>query len=312
MREKIESFYLYLKFEKGYSENTVISYRNDVGSFVDFLRANLEKSIDEQTVESVGPKDIRAWMAQRDSLGLTARTNARALSAVRSLYKFLRKRFGLTNEIIFKIRGPKLAKSLPRNMNHSSIVKMMRTVGNFSPRDWEAKRDIAIMALMYSCGLRISEALSLSVNCFLQKNRIKILGKGKKERIILLLPIVLELIEEYRRNCPYDTGGDILFFGTRGKKYQAARFEKLMQNLRQSIGLSDRVTPHSLRHSFATELLWNGADLRSIQELLGHSSLRTTQIYTHVSTSNLLKVYCGTHPRCKIANENSMGVGENL
>ncbi|MDR2077616.1 MAG: tyrosine recombinase XerC [Rickettsiales bacterium] len=305
MWEKIENFYSYLEVEKGYSKNTVISYRNDIGSFINFLEKNLGKSIDEQTFIKIEPRDLRAWMADRNSQSLTARTNARALSAIKSFYKFLRKRFNLANETVFKIRGPKLAKLLPRNVNHNNIIKMIQSIKNFNSRDWETKRDTAIIILMYSCGLRISEALNLTVKCFLEKNRVKIYGKGGKERIILLLPLAVELIEDYRKNCPYDTSGDILFFGTRGKKYHAARFEKLIQNIRCNTGLLDNVTPHSLRHSFATELLCGGADLRSIQELLGHSSLRTTQIYTHIYTSNLLKVYSKTHPKCRVVNKKS-------
>jgi integrase/recombinase XerC len=301
--EKIEDFYCYLKFEKGYAGNTVISYRNDIENFVSFMEKYLGKNLDEQTFINIEPRDLIAWLAHRDSQKLSARTNARALSAIRSLYRFLKKRFAMANETIFKIRSPKLARTLPRNISHNNILKMMQSVENSSPRDWEVKRDRALIALIYSCGLRISEALNLTANCFLQENRIKILGKGGRERILLLLPMVVELIREYRGVCPHNTSGNILFFGSRGRKYQAARFEKLMQNLRRSIGLLDNITPHSLRHSFATELLLNGADLRSIQELLGHSSLRTTQIYTHVDTNSLLKVYSKTHPRCKATAE---------
>jgi integrase/recombinase XerC len=296
MRQKIEEFFRHLEKNRNCSGNTIVSYRNDIESFSAFLIADRGREMSEKTFGNLEIRDVRLWLAHRNSLGLSNRSNARALAAVRSLYRFLEKNYGIRNEIIFGIRGPKLPKSLPRNVNHNNIIKMIQSVKNFSKREWEARRDVALMVLIYSCGLRISEALNLNRNSFVEKNRVRIIGKGDRERVIMLLPISVRLLEEYTNVCPYDTENDILFFGSRGGRYRAAIFEKLVKNIRNTLGLSSSVTPHSLRHSFATELLANGADLRSIQELLGHASLKTTQIYTHVDLSSILKVYSGTHP----------------
>ncbi|MDR1494677.1 MAG: tyrosine recombinase XerC [Rickettsiales bacterium] len=296
MRRKVEEFFRYLEVEKNYSRNTILSYRNDMEDFLRFTCDDLKKSMDTAVFENLELRDFRLWLTNRSSRGISGRSNARAMATIRSLYKFLERNCGIGNEIVFKIKSPRSPKSLPKNINHNNIIKMIHCVENFVKNDWEIRRDRALMVLMYSCGLRISEALSLSLNSFVDGNKIKILGKGQKERIILILPVVLEMLENYIGACPHDTGGDILFYGSRGKRYQPARFEKLIQNIRNVLGLPDNVTPHSLRHSFATELLANGADLRSIQELLGHSSLKTTQVYTHVDPSNILKVYNKTHP----------------
>jgi integrase/recombinase XerC len=160
----------------------------------------------------------------------------------------------------------------------------------YRKNDWEVKRDMALLTLIYCCGLRIGEALNLTNRNFIQKDKLKVLGKGKKERILYVLPIAIELINMYKKSCPYNT--DIfIFYGNRGKKYQAAIFQKLIQNIRNFLNLNDNVTPHAFRHSFSTELLSNGVDLRVIQELLGHSSLKTTQIYTHIDSKKMIEDY---------------------
>ncbi|MDR1426114.1 MAG: tyrosine recombinase XerC [Rickettsiales bacterium] len=297
MEEKTRDFFKYLEIEKNYSKNTILSYKNDIENFRAFLGSRSKETETKRTFENVSSRDLRLWLAQRSGQGLSSRSSARALATIRSFYRFLEKRHGLENKTIFEIRGPKLPKLLPKNINHSSIIRMIQSVENFRRRDWEIKRDVALIILLYSCGLRISEALDLEPTFFLGDDRIKILGKGARERIVRLLPIAVESLGSYRKACPYDTwNGNIIFFGTRGKKYQAALFEKLIQNIRNFLNLPQSATPHSLRHSFATELLASGADLRSIQELLGHSSLKTTQLYTRVDPSNILKVYNATHP----------------
>jgi integrase/recombinase XerC len=296
VRQKIEEFFQHLGIEKNYSRNTILSYRNDLNSFLAFVSEELGQTLDLDTFKNLELKDFRLWLAHRNSQGISARSNGRAVAAIKSLYRFLERSHGLHSEAVFRIRSPKLPKPLPRNVSHNNIIKMLYCVENFVRDGWEIKRDRALMVLIYSCGLRISEALNLKVSSFIEGEKIRILGKGGKERLVLVLPIAIGALEEYLEACPYDTGGSILFYGSRGKKYQAARFEKLVQNIRSTLGLADSVTPHSLRHSFATELLTNGADLRSIQELLGHSSLRTTQIYSHVNSNSILGVYSRTHP----------------
>lgn len=297
MRDKLNEFYNYLLGERGYAENTVGAYRMDLEDFLTFLDGDgkLKDRDVGDVVKNINHRDIRGWFSQRSDRNVSNRSNARALSALKSFLKFLKKKYNLSNEFIHSIRGSKFNKNLPSNPSHNNILKMLQCVDIFDRRDWEVRRDKAIIILIYGCGLRISEALNLRYGNFIEKDRIKIRGKGSKERIIYVLPIVLEFLENYRKVCPY-ADGDFIFFGSRGKHYQPATFEKLIQKIRNLLGLSDNITPHSLRHAFATELLSNGADLRSIQELLGHAGLGTTQIYTHVDRTLLLKTYEKTHP----------------
>jgi integrase/recombinase XerC len=296
MLEKIENFYKYLLYEKNYSKNTIISYRNDINSFIYFIKNIICRDFIADVLENLEHKDFRAWLGYRNSDNLSNRTNARALSSLKSLFKFLEKRYGIFNEIVLKVKSPKFSKTLPKNITKNNIMKMIQCIKIFNSEEWEIKRDVALLLLIYCCGLRISEALGLNNESFIERDRIKIIGKGKKERIVFVLPIALELIEEYKKICPHNTQ-NYLFISKLGKKYSATTFEKLIQNIRISLNLPDNITPHSLRHSFATELLVNGADLRVIQELLGHASLKTTQIYTHINIDNLMSVYNKTHPQ---------------
>lgn len=296
MREKINNFFEYLASEKNYSEKTVISYRTDINNFIDFLGKNLNKELTAVSLQNLEYNDFREWLTFRCQNNLSARSNARALSSIKSLFKFLNRKYGIFNEIVLKIKSPKFAKVLPKNVSNNNIIKIIKCVSIFDKDEWKINRDIALLVLIYCCGLRISEALGITQNSFVDKNTIKIIGKGKKERLIFLLPIVLELIEKYRKTCPYNTN-EYLFLGARGKKYSATVFEKLVQNIRMTLNLPEFVTPHSFRHSFATEMLIQGADLRTIQELLGHASLKTTQLYTHVDVKNILDVYEKTQPQ---------------
>ena len=276
--------------------NSTICYIEKDGKYLMLHRTKKEKDINKDTFITLEHKDFRSWLSHRTFSGLSARTNARALSSVKSLFKFLEKKYGIFNEIVFKVKTPKFKKTLPKNVNKNNVFKMVQCIKEFSKNEWERKRDVVLFLLLYCCGLRISEALSLKNSDFISKDKIKVLGKGKKERILYILPLVVDLIEDYKKICPYNTN-KMLFLSKTGKKYSATVFEKLIQNVRIGLNLPDNITPHSLRHSFATELLSGGADLRVIQELLGHSSLRTTQIYTHVDIDNILKVYSSCHPR---------------
>lgn len=296
INEKIENFYKYLLKEKNYSEKTIISYKHDINDFITFITNILEKNLIDKTFIDLNYKDFTSWLTHRTLVGLSNRTNARALSSVKSLFKFLEKKYNVFNEIVFKIKTPKYKNTLPKNISKNNILKMIQCIKDFNKNTWEVKRDTALFVLLYCCGLRISEALNLNNESFIDKNLIKVLGKGKKERIIYVLPIAIELIEDYKKSCPYLTN-DILFLSKTGKKYSATTFEKLIQQIRISLNLPENITPHSLRHSIATELLSNGADLRIIQELLGHSNLKTTQIYTHVNINNIINVYNNAHPR---------------
>lgn len=296
MNEKISDFFDYLGNEKSYSQKTVVSYRVDVRDFIDFLTKVLNKNIDEESFRSLDYKDFREWLSYRSQRGLSNRSNARALSSVKSLFRFLNQKYKIFNEIIFKVKNPKFSKILPKNVSNNNIIKIIKCVSVFDKNNWEINRDIALLVLIYCCGLRISEALGINNDSFVDKNVVKINGKGKKERMVFILPVALNLIENYKKTCPYNTDKH-LFLGARGGKYNATIFERLIQKIRMSLNLPNSITPHSFRHSFATELLINGADLRTIQELLGHSSLKTTQLYTHIDINNIMNVYNKSHPQ---------------
>jgi integrase/recombinase XerC len=244
--------------------------------------------LNEQTLINLENKDFRGWLSARKNF--SAKSNARALSSVKSLFKFLEERHKIFNEIVFKMKSPKLQKSLPRAVNENNVLKILDSIRYFRKNDWEIKRDFALLTLIYCCGLRINEAINLTDKNFIQKDKIKIMGKGKKERIIYMLPYAIKLIDIYKNSCPYDVE-TFIFYGSRGKKYQATIFQKLIQNIRNLLNLDNNITPHAFRHSFATELLSNGADLRIIQELLGHKSLKTTQIYTHIDSKRIIDNY---------------------
>jgi integrase/recombinase XerC len=286
VREKLIEFYSKLKNED--SPNTAKAYGGDLENFYNFIVGELEKDFSEDALNSLDAKDFRNWLRSRKNF--SARSNARALSSVKNFFRFLEKKYKIYTEIVLKIKGQKLSKPLPRAVNENNILKIIDCIRLYRKNDWEIKRDMALLVLIYSCGLRIGEAIGLTDKNFIQENRIKILGKGKKERIIYVLPMCLEIIELYKKSCPYDTKNHI-FCGNRGGKYQAPIFQKLIQNIRNFLNLNNNITPHAFRHSFATELLTGGADLRVIQELLGHSSLKTTQIYTHLDAERIVKNY---------------------
>ena len=285
-----KNFYNYLLNEKNYSKKTILAYSNDLNSFFAFCKTK-NKDLDKLDYD-----DFRMWLSERMLKGLSNRSNSRALSSIKSFFKFIEKKYGIFNEIVFKIKSPKFTKSLPKNITENNLYKMLQIIKNFHDDEWENDRDMAIFLLLYCCGLRINECLAIKLSNFIAKDSIKILGKGKKERIVYVLPVVINALDRYKSSCPYLIE-NYLFLSKTGKKYSATAFEKVMQNIRTFLNLPDTITPHSLRHSFATDLLSNGVDLRIIQEMLGHSSLKTTQIYTHVDTNKILNIYKNSHPR---------------
>jgi integrase/recombinase XerC len=211
---------------------------------------------------------------------------------LRSFFKFLNRHQFIANGEISKVKTPKLAKPIPKAIDKIDIDSITDLIKEFSKTDWTIKRDLALLTLIYGSGLRISEALSITSNHLDGSGVLIITGKGGKQRMVPILPITKQKIDEYLAIMPHKiNGNDPIFLGLRGKKYQPASFEKLIQNIREYLSLPSTITPHSFRHSFATHLLENGGDLRTIQELLGHSSLSTTQRYTKVDKKRLLEVY---------------------
>jgi integrase/recombinase XerC len=290
LQKLIADFLHCLQAQRQYSTNTLQSYNCDILYFLDFLKIINEEKITENHLENLTIYDFRAFLSERLE-GHNNASNARCLSALRSFFRYLNENNLIKNKEIEKIKTPKISKPIPKAASQINIEKIFTAIANFRKNNWEIARDQAFLTLLYGCGLRISEALSLTKNSF-SGEVLTVTGKGKKQRIVPILTIVQKRINDYLQACPYKIKEEeTIFFSKTGKKYSRFEFEKLMQNLRRNLNLEDTLTPHALRHSFATHLLENGCDLRTIQQLLGHQSLSTTQRYTKIDKSRLLSVY---------------------
>lgn len=287
-----------LEVERRLSDNTSGAYERDLRQFFYFMTDYLAAPPQIKDMQNIRPSDLRAFLASRRRDGAGARTLGRGLSGVRSFLRFLEKR-GLANAAGARaVRTPKQPKSLPKPLAASDALRVTNQDLQMVDEPWIAARNTAVMILLYGCGLRISEALGLNAKQIGPKTDVLLIkGKGGKERVVPLLSMAREAIEHYIDLCPYQLGDGLLFRGARGGKLHAAIIQRDMKRLRSALDLPDTATPHALRHSFATHLLAGGGDLRTIQELLGHASLSTTQIYTAVDTSRLLDIYQKAHPR---------------
>jgi integrase/recombinase XerC len=288
-----------LQSERRLSPNTLDAYERDTRQFLAFLTGHLAGPPKLADIHTLRPADLRAFLAARRRDGSGPRSLGRHLAGLRSLLRYL-ERQGLVNAAAAgAIRAPKQPKSLPKPLSDRQAIDLTTSDAQLHDEPWIAARDAAVFALLYGCGLRISEALGLlpgEVEAGTDTLRIR--GKGNKTRIVPLLPVVADAILRYREICPFHlTPDQPLFRGARGGPLQPAIIQRQMQKMRSAFGLPDSATPHALRHSFATHLLAGGGDLRTIQELLGHASLSTTQIYTGVDTARLLDVYDRAHPR---------------
>lgn len=294
----VDEFLLYLASEKRASNHTIIAYRADIYYFFKFLQGYFEQNISEEILENLTIRDFRSFLANRNNQEFNSTSNARSLSVLRSFFKYLNKNKKILNHQIRNVKTPKIGKVIPKSVDEIDINKIMELLRNFNKENWCYLRDLALLTLIYGCGLRISEALGISKNHLKNEDFLIILGKGNKERMVPILPVVRVRIEKYLENCPYQvTSGQSIFLGSRGSSYNPSLFQRLVRKIRRYLQLSDYVTPHAFRHSFATHLLEAGGDLRSIQELLGHVSLSTTQRYTKVDKTRLLEVYNKLHPR---------------
>lgn len=286
--------------ERRLAANTLEAYDRDIGQFLSFLTNHLGGSPSIQDLNNLRPSDLRGFLAKRRAGGVGARTVGRSLSGIRSLARFL-ERDGLIDASAFgAIRSPKRPQSLPKPLSVAQSKRVVEVSEQFSNEPWIAARDAAVLTLCYGAGLRISEALSITrANAPDAKARaMRIIGKGGKERVVPLLPAIGEAIAAYIKLCPFALGrDDALFRGARGRALNPRLVQKAMERLRSALGLPESATPHALRHSFATHLLSRGGDLRTIQELLGHASLSTTQIYTGVDMDRLAEIYDKAHPR---------------
>jgi len=241
---------------------------------------------------------MRAWMAHERGRGVAARSLARALSAVKSFYRWLAEREGFEPTAVLSTRAPKFQRKLPRPLAKDAAATMIDTVGLQSAEPWIGARDIAVVTLLYGCGLRISEALGLTGTDVPLPDVLRITGKGNKERIVPVIAPARDAVDTYAALCPYPIERDSpVFWSVRGKPLSPRAIQKVMEKARLQLGLPATATPHAMRHSFATHLLAAGGDLRSIQELLGHASLSTTQAYTGVDAAHLMAVYEKAHPK---------------
>lgn len=316
LSDELSRWLAFLGEQKRMSPKTVEAYRRDVSQFLHFMVGHLGDQVSLAALAELGPQDVRAFMAARRGKGIGARSLMRQLAGTRSFARFLERQGKGKVGALNAVRAPKIPKTLPKPL----AVPQARRIADTGLRagedrePWIFARDAAVLALLYGSGLRIGEALSLKPRDIPRpqpnprpqaekgKRRdgdtLTVTGKGNKARMVPVLPAVLALVQDYVALCPYDLPDDgPLFVGAKGGPLSPRIIQLTMERLRGALGLPDSATPHALRHSFATHLLSRGGDLRAIQELLGHASLSTTQIYTAVDTERLLDAYNAAHPR---------------
>ncbi|MCX5494338.1 tyrosine recombinase XerC [Kaistia dalseonensis] len=298
--DQIEAWGEHLRGERRLSPKTLEAYSRDLEQFLSFLTMHIGNPPTVADLADLRTGDLRAFMASRRKEGAGARTLARGLAGIRSFMGFL-EREGLANGAAFRaMRAPRQPKTLPKPLASSAARRVVDADEQLDAEPWVAARNAAVLALCYGSGLRISEALGIRrADAPLSgEGVLRVTGKGGKTRLVPVLPVVAEAIAEYLRLAPMQPKPEgPLFLGVRGGPLKARIIQLAMAKMRGALGLSDSATPHALRHSFATHLFSNGGDLRAIQELLGHASLSTTQIYTAVDTERLLQVFEKAHPR---------------
>ncbi len=292
IKQLIAQWQSWLLNERRYSPHTLDAYSRDLSVFFDFAAEHLGKVPETADLAKLEVRDFRAYLSQRAARHIDKSSLARELSTLKNFFKWLARYDILRNPALSVIRTPRRAKVLPKALEVNDTFNVIDEAQNLASNSWQGLRDMAIFTLLYGCGLRISEALSLNVGDIGNNDFLRIKGKGNKERIVPLLPVVVENINKYLAECPYQPKqGEPLFLGARGDRLVPRIIQRQMQKIRAYLGLPDNLTPHALRHSFATHLLAEGTDLRSIQELLGHASLTTTQRYTDVQIETLKKEY---------------------
>lgn len=298
LTEPITAFFTALAAERQASAHTIRAYGQDIAAYFNFLQSHFERVPDHAMLDGIALSDLRAFLAAERRRDLSPRSLARRAAALRTLHEFLERRYGFKGEAPALLATPKIGRRVPKPLSAANAEKLVAGQAQTDKRPWVQARDVALITLLYGCGLRISEALALNQGDAPFGKSLRIVGKGGKERHVPVLPIVGEAMERYRALCPFplDDAAKPLFYGVRGGRFTTRQARLIMEKLRGALGLPDTATPHALRHSFATQLLSGGGDLRAIQELLGHASLSTTQIYTEVDSERLRKAYKGAHP----------------
>ena len=299
-RDALSAWIDHLRALDGAAANTLRAYAHDVGAFLAFQAGHRGGPMGLGEIARTATPDMRAWMAAERRRGNGGRSVARRLSAVKSFIRWFCEREGFDPTAILATRAPKFRRPLPRPLPEAAARDLIETVGMQHETPWIALRDVAVVTVLYGCGLRISEGLALKGADTPLPEMLRVRGKGDKERLVPVLPAAREAVDRYVRACPFDlapTGP--LFRGARGGTLAARQVAGVMARARMQLGLPSSATPHALRHSFATHLLEAGGDLRSIQELLGHASLSTTQAYTAVDAVHLMDVYSRAHPHAR-------------
>lgn len=276
---------------------TLEAYQRDVAAFLAFLSEHTGGTVTLAALKEMRAADIRAYFAVRRADDLQSRSLARALSAIKSFFRFLEREGVMSTEALNVVRTPKAKRALPKALTVAEAKETISLTEEMEERPWVAARDMAVLSLCYGAGLRISEALAVS-RADLEASVLRVTGKGGKTRMVPLIAAVRQAIDAYLKLCPFPlTPTQPLFRGVKGGTLSPRLIQMRVVQLRSALGLPPSATPHALRHSFATHLLGRGGDLRAIQELLGHASLSTTQIYTAVDTDRLLESYRAAHPR---------------
>ena len=289
----LEAWHDHLALGQRRSPHTVRAYHRAAQRLIAAVDAQ-----DFERIAQLSPGDIRTHLASRRADGLGNASIARELSALKAFIAFAQTQAGQMDAQAPRLRGPRLKKGLPRPVTPDDAIGLAETVEALAQDSWVGARDRAVLLLLYGAGLRISEALSLTGSDMPLRDTLKVLGKGAKQRIVPVVPSVREAVEDYVAKCPWPMRpGHALFRGVKGGPLSQGAVQKATAQARRALGLPDTATPHALRHSFATHLLGAGADLRSLQELLGHASLGSTQIYTQVDAAALLDTYRNAHPR---------------
>jgi integrase/recombinase XerC len=300
LRQTVDAWSAHLASERRLSPRTLEAYQRDLAQFLAFLTGHLGGAPGLADISALVPADVRAFLAARRNSGAGARTLGRQIAALRSFARFCERRSLAATTAFTLVRPPKQARSLPRALSVPEARCLIETAEAMAEEPWIAARDTAVLTLLYGCGMRISEALAITRADVPVGGRetLRVVGKGGKARIVPVLPAVSRAIEAYIGCCPFLLAADQpLFRGARGGPLSPRIVQKAVERLRSALGLGREATPHALRHSFATHLLGRGGDLRTIQELLGHASLSTTQTYTNVDSARLLEVYARAHPR---------------
>ena len=290
----------WIAHERRASKHTLDAYSRDLAAFLDFLTPHLGGLPDLAALDALGVADFRAFLADRVNQGISHSSLARAMSTLRSFFRFLDRNGLVHNAAIGTVRTPRPRPPLPRPLSEDEALDVINAAGETNRKTWIGVRDTALFTLLYGCGLRIDEALTLNRRDAPRADTMMITGKGGKQRVVPVLPVVIEAVASYLKACPFAVAPDgPLFLGARGARLNPGVVQREMRRLRAVFNLPETATPHALRHSFATHLLGAGGDLRTIQELLGHASLSTTQRYTAVDSARLIEVYKDAHPRAR-------------